>query len=136
MPIELSIEPFEKSIISLEQALDRHRQDTSDDLIRDACIQRFEFTYELAHKMLKRFLEATSPNPDEFDNKTFQDLIRSGSERGLLRNDWSLWKEYRRARATTSHTYDEEKARDVFAIVPDFLSEARFLRDRLREGLA
>ena len=136
MPIDLSIEPFEKAIASLEQALDRHGQDKNDDLIRDACIQRFEFTYELAHKMLKRFLEATSPNPDEFDNMTFQDLIRSGSERGLLRSDWSLWKEYRRARGTTSHTYDEEKAREVFAIVPDFLSEARFLRDRLREGLA
>lgn len=136
MPIDLSIEPFEKAIVSLEQALDRHGQDTSDDLIRDACIQRFEFTYELAHKMLKRFLEATSANPDEFDNMTFQDQIRLGNERGLLRSDWSLWKEYRRARGTTSHTYDEEKAREVFAIVPDFLSEARFLRDRLREGLA
>ena len=136
MPIDLSIEPFEKAITSLEVALDRHAQDSSDDLVRDACIQRFEFTYELAHKMLKRFLEATSANPDEFDNMTFQDLIRSGNERGLLRSDWSMWKEYRRARGTTSHTYDEEKAREVFAIVPDFLSEARFLRDRLREGLA
>ena len=136
MPIDLSIEPFEKAIISLGVALDRHAQDSSDDLVRDACIQRFEFTYELAYKMLKRFLEATSPNPDEFDNMTFQDLIRSGSERGLLRSDWSLWKEYRRARGTTSHTYNEDKAREVFAIVPDFLSEARFLRDRLREGLA
>jgi len=136
MPIELSIEPFEKAIVSLEQALDRHAQDTSDDLIRDACIQRFEFTYELAHKMLKRFLEATSANPDEFDTMTFQDLIRSGNERGLLRSDWSRWKDYRTARGTTSHTYDEAKAREVFAIVPDFLSEARVLRDRLREGLA
>jgi nucleotidyltransferase substrate binding protein (TIGR01987 family) len=136
MPIELSIEPFEKAIVSLEQALDRHALDTSDDLIRDACIQRFEFTYELAHKMLKRFLEATSANPDEFDTMTFQDLIRSGNERGLLRSDWSRWKDYRTARGTTSHTYDEAKAREVFAIVPDFLSEARFLRERLREGLA
>lgn len=136
MPVELSIEPFEKAIAALEIALDRHRQDVTDDLIRDACIQRFEFTYELAHKMLKRFLEATSANPDEFDSLTFQDLIRIGNERGLLRSDWSLWKEYRRARSVTSHTYDEAKAREVFAIVPDFLLEARFLRDRVQEGLA
>lgn len=136
MAIELSIEPFEKAIVTLEVALDRYRQDETDDLIRDACIQRFEFTYELAHKMLKRFLEATSPNPDEFDGQTFQDLIRMGNERGLLRSDWTLWKEYRRARGTTSHTYDEAKAREVFAVVPDFLLEARFLRDRLQEELA
>lgn len=136
MPIDLNIEPFEKAIASLEVALDRQAKDTSDDLVRDACIQRFEYTYELAHKMLKRFLEGTSANPDEFDNMAFQDLIRSGNERGLLRSDWSRWKEYRRARGTTSHTYDEEKAREVFSIVPDFLLEARFLRDRLRDGLA
>jgi nucleotidyltransferase substrate binding protein (TIGR01987 family) len=136
MAIDLTIEPFEKAIASLEVALERHGQDIADDLIRDACIQRFEYTYELAHKMLKRFLEATSANPDEYDGMTFQDLIRSGNERGLLRSDWSLWKEYRRARGVTSHTYDEGKAREVFAVIPDFLVEARFLRDRLREGLA
>lgn len=136
MSIDLSIEPFEKAISSLEAALERHAKDTRDDLVRDACIQRFEFTYELAHKMLKRYLEATSANPDEFDKLAFQDLIRSGNERGLLRSDWSMWKDYRTARGTTSHTYDEEKAREVFAIVPDFLLEARFLRDRLREALA
>lgn len=136
MAIDLNIEPLEKAIVSLEAALERHGQTSDDDIIRDACIQRFEFTYEIAHKMLKRFMEATSANPDEFDGMTFQDLIRSGNERGLLRSDWSLWKEYRRARGVTSHTYDEEKAREVFAIVPDFLLEARFLRDRLREGLA
>ena len=136
MAIDLNIEPLEKAVVSLEAGLERHGQATDDDMIRDACIQRFEFTYELAHKMLKRFMEATSPNPDEFDGMTFQDLIRSGNERGLLRSDWSLWKEYRRARGITSHTYDEEKAREVFAILPDFLLEARFLRDRLREGLA
>ena len=136
MPIDLNIEPLEKAIASLEAALERHGQNPDDDMIRDASIQRFEFTYELAHKMLKRFMEATSANPDEFDKMIFQNLIRAGNERDLLRSDWSEWKKYREARSTTSHTYDEAKAREVFAVVPDFLAEARFLRDRLREGLA
>lgn len=136
MSIDLNIEPLEKAILTLEVALGRHQLNTEDDVVRDACIQRFEFVYELSHKMLKRFLEATSANPEEFDNIKFQDLIRSGNERGLLRSDWSRWKDYRTARGTTSHTYDQTKAREVFAIVPEFLSEARFLRDRLREGLA
>ena len=30
-------------------------------------------------------------------------------------------------RNTRGHTYNEEKAEDVYAIVPDFLEEARFL---------
>lgn len=136
MATDLNIEPLEKAIASLEVALDRQGMAPDDDLIRDACIQRFEFTYELSHKMLKRFLEATSANPAEFDNMSFQDLIRNGSERGLLRSDWSKWKTFRAARAATSHTYDELKAREVFSIVPDFLLEARYLRDQLRGALA
>lgn len=135
MAIELSIEPLEKAIAALEVALERYAAEP-DDLIRDACIQRFEFTYELSHKMLKRFLEATSANPDEFDGLSFQDLIRTGTERGLLLGDWTVWRSYRSARGATSHTYDAEKAAQVFAVIPAFLEEARYLRDRLREGIA
>lgn len=136
MPIDLSIEPLEKALLSLEAALARQAENPLDDLIRDACIQRFEFTYELSHKMLKRFLEATSANPDEFDAMTFQDLIRTGNERSLLLSDWPVWKSYRSARAATSHTYDEQKAIEVLAMILPFVEEARFLRDRLREGIA
>ena len=135
MKLELDITPLDRAIASFEAALARQSQHTDDDLIRDGCIQRFEFTYELSHKMLKRFLEATSANPDDFDTMPFQDLIRTGAERGLLLSDWSRWKDFRKARSTTSHTYDEEKAREVFAVLPDFLAEARYLRDRLRGGL-
>ena len=136
MAIELDIQPLEKAIVSLESAHARHDQTPGDDIVRDACIQRFEFTYELSHKMLKRFLEATSANPADVDLMPFQDLIRTGSERGLLLSDWSRWKIYRTARSITSHIYDEKKAGEVFAIVPEFLREARHLRDRLRLGLS
>lgn len=136
MAIELDIKPLEKAIVSLATALARHDQTPGDDIVRDACIQRFEFTYELSHKMLKRFLEATSANPADVDLMPFQDLIRTGSERGLLLSDWSRWKIYRTARSITSHIYDEKKAGEVFAIVPEFLREARHLRDRLRLGLS
>lgn len=33
----------------------------------------------------------------------------------------------------TSHTYDGEKTRVVFERVPDFLREARYLRNQLRQ---
>lgn len=135
MPIDLDIGSLEKAIVSLQAAIARHDRTPGDDIVRDGCIQRFEFTYELSHKMLKRFLEATSANPEEVDRLSFQDLIRTGSERGLRLSDWSRWKVYRTARSTTSHTYDEAKAREVFSIVPEFLREAIHLRDRLRDEL-
>ena len=73
-------------------------------------IQCFKFTYEPSHKMLKRYLEETTANPEEFDLSTFQNLIRTGNEKKLLRSDWRRWKDYRQARTNSSHTYDVEKA--------------------------
>jgi nucleotidyltransferase substrate binding protein (TIGR01987 family) len=101
--------------------------------LRNSVIQCFEFTYELSHKMLKRYLEDTTANPEEFDLSTFQNLIRTGNEKKLLRSDWLRWKEYRHARSNSSHTYDQEKAAQVYAIAPDFLEEARHLYQQLIE---
>ena len=99
--------------------------------MRNSVIQCFEFTYELSWKMLKRYLEETEPDPSEIDVSTFQNLIRLGNERALLRSDWRQWKLYRQARTDSSHTYDAAKAEAVFAVAPDFLVEARHLLDAL-----
>jgi nucleotidyltransferase substrate binding protein (TIGR01987 family) len=94
---------------------------------RNSVIQCFEFTYELSHKMLKRYLEETAPSPEEIDLSTFQNLIRLGNEKGVLRSDWTQWRSYRQARTDSSHTYDEDKAESVFEMAPEFLEEARYL---------
>ena len=133
---KLDIEPFRRAIASLEAAMLRAEQTPTDDIVRDACIQRFEYTYELSHKMLKRFLQARSASPSQFDAMPFADLVRTGSDQGLLLSDWPRWKAYRDARSMTSHTYDEDKARRVFETIPAFLQDARFLRDRLDAALA
>jgi len=39
-------------------------------------IQRFEFTHELSHKMLRRYLKETAASPEEIDRIPFADLIR------------------------------------------------------------
>jgi len=95
--------------------------------LRNSVIQCFEFTYELSHKMLKRYLEETAASPEDIDVSTFQNLIRLGNEKGLLRSDWTKWRAYRQARTDSSHTYDVDKAEAVFEISPDFLDEARYL---------
>jgi nucleotidyltransferase substrate binding protein (TIGR01987 family) len=127
---------FEKAIQRLDEGYQRYQHDTTDTQIRDGLIQRFEFTYELSHKMLKRYLEYASPTPEQFDGMTFQDLIRSGNEQSLLLGEWPDWKRYRDMRGRSSHTYDERVALGVVDGIPEFLEEARFLCDRLREKLA
>jgi hypothetical protein len=132
----LNISLLEKAITRLQEGLERYHEDLTDSQIRDGLIQRFEFTYELVHKTLKRYLEYTASTPEAFDAMPFPDLIRSGNEQGLLKGDWAEWKQYRKMRGATSHTYNEEIALEVATIIPQFLQEAIFLRDVLRQRLA
>ena len=57
-----------------------------------------------------RYLEQVAANPVEFDQMSFQDLIRTANEQSLLQGDWADWKQYRDMRRRTSHTYDEAVA--------------------------
>jgi nucleotidyltransferase substrate binding protein (TIGR01987 family) len=127
----LDLTSLAKAIGQLEAGLTIFAKDDENALLRDGVNQRFEFTYELSHKMLKRFIEATSANPQEADSMTFQELIRVGSEQGLLISGWDKWRDFRKARGTTSHTYDEAKAIEVLSVIPDFLSEAKYLYEQI-----
>jgi len=136
MSNKLDLTQLNKAISRLREGLDRYQRDVTDIQIRDGLIQRFEFTYEISHKMLKRFLKTTSANPVEFDDMSFQDLIRTANVRGLLLSDWPQWKGYREMRSKTSHTYDEDVALEVVAEIPGFLEEAIYLHKRLHEQQA
>lgn len=130
--MKLELSSFEKALVSLDEALTEFDR-TQSQFVKDACIQRFEYTYELAHKLLKRQLEAMSANPSEIDQMSFPDVIRSGAERGLLANGWDEWRRFRDARNATSHAYNEKKANEVFVRIPAFRDEAAFLLARLQE---
>lgn len=130
---ELSVQPLVNAVARLQEGWLRYLQDTGDTQIRDGLIQRFEFTYEISHKILKRYLENTSADPTQFDLMSFQDLIRTANEQNLLLGDWADWKQYRDMRARTSHTYDEKTAVAVVQGIEKFLAEAQFLQRRLQE---
>ena len=127
---------FRNAVQRLGEGLVVPEADPSNDLLRDGVIQRFEYTYELSHKVLRRFLEQTEPAPEEVSLLSFPALIRLGSERGLLLNGWDVWTGYRKARGTTSHTYDSAKAAEVFAQVPSFLEDAKALLVAIERRLA
>ena len=133
MSDKLNLAPLENAVSRLTEGLARYEKDITDTQIRDGLIQRFEFSYEISHKMLKRHLEAVSPTPEQFDAMAFADLIRSANEQGLLLGDWSAWKIYREMRSKSSYTYDEEIAIEVVQSIPAFLEEARHLLKQLQE---
>ena len=93
---------------------------------RAAAIQAFEFTHELAFKMLKRQLEQMAADPAEIDKMAYMDLVRSGAEAGLIA-DVARFRDYREKRNITSHTYDQTKAEQIVAVLSDFRDDIRLL---------
>jgi len=134
--IALDLHSLVNAIDRLREGLARYQQDTTDTQIRDGLIQRFEFTYEVSHKMLKRYLEMASATLEQFESMPFADLIRTGNEQGLLLSDWPRWRQFREMRSKTSHTYDEAIALNVVAEIPAFWEEAVYLRDQLKARVA
>jgi nucleotidyltransferase substrate binding protein (TIGR01987 family) len=120
----------------LREGLARSEREPADEQIRDGLIQRFEFTYELSHKMLRRYLKDAAGSPDEIERMPFADLVRTANAQGLLRRDWPAWRRFREMRARTSHTYDAKVASQVVSAIPAFLEEAEHLYAELQRRLA
>jgi nucleotidyltransferase substrate binding protein (TIGR01987 family) len=134
--VELDITSLSNAVRRLREGLARYEREPADEQLRDGLIQRFEFTYELSHKTLRRYLKEIAASPDEIEQLAFADVIRTGNVQGLLRSDWPAWRRFREMRARTSHTYDAKVAGQVASTIPAFLEEAEYLYAELQRRLA
>ena len=130
---KLDITSFENTLKSLIDILVMYDKNPDDIVVRDATIQRFEYTYSLALKMLSRFINKESKEITH--TMTFNQLIRTANQFGLLKSNLEIWDDYRQKRNSTSHTYDEAIALEVMSIVPNFKDDAEFLLSKLKELL-
>jgi len=127
----LILTPFTKALKSLEIALKAPESDMS----RDSSIQRFEYTFELSIKMLRRYLELSADTTTSVDELAYRELIRIGAEKGCILHP-KAWFKYRDARNITSHAYDIKKAKKIYRALPAFAKDARTLHDALIERIA
>jgi nucleotidyltransferase substrate binding protein (TIGR01987 family) len=133
---KLDFSNLEKAITTLATAVSAYeaKKDSAmpdeRDLMRDGVIQRFEYTFELAWKTIKRYLEMYGL--ERVDKLTSRDLFRVGFEAGLI-GDASAWFEYLADRNQTSHIYDDVVAAEVYDSVKAFLIDVRFLLVQLKE---
>lgn len=105
---ELVRQQFERALVRLHEALDQNETD----FMRDALIQRFEFTYELGWKCMFYWLRAQKEKVPEVVRPVIQAAFRAE-----LIADADLWEKIKDYRDETSHTYDEKKAIAVAAFV-------------------
>lgn len=111
MPSErtlLQIKQFSSALHRLQEALSL----SEDTIVRDALIQRFEFTWEMAWRCLYRALRDMEIPVAEFQGPVLQAAHKAG-----LIADPDAWKTTKECRDLTVHTYYEEVAIKVAAYV-------------------
>ena len=107
-----NLKSLEKALLQLSDAL----EESESPIVRDACLQRFEFCYELLWKTLKVFLEDIHG-------------VRAVSPRQVFKEAFALsiideeltFVEMIESRNTLSHTYNEEQATKIYVKCADYL---------------
>ena len=136
--MKIDYSSLQSATAQLEKYIDLYNSDLAHkkpeirEAFRAAVIQAFEFTYELAIKMVRRQLAQIVANPGELRKISFADLMREAVDAGIIR-DAPAYKEYREARNKTSHTYNTSRAEKTVSIVDDFLNDTRFLLKELEK---
>ena len=105
---KLQYELFERALERLHEVVVLNESD----VVRDALIQRFEFTYEMAWKAAWRWLRAQG---EDLAEKAYE-VLPSAVQARLIPNI-ALWQDIRDYRNKTSHTYKEDLAIEVAAFV-------------------
>jgi nucleotidyltransferase substrate binding protein (TIGR01987 family) len=128
-PQEIHLAPLQRALVSLEAAFARP---PANDLERDGAIQRFEYTFELCWKFIRRYLLAmgrsevsASPRP----------LFRAALEEHLIQ-DVDPWFDLLEARNEVSHTYNQATAERVYEAAKSFPPLAAALLAELERRLA
>ncbi len=129
--MKLDLTALQDALRALDKSLGYLNSDLAKDMnlreqFRGACIQAFEFTYEMAYRMIKRQLEQIASEPAELDRMTFMQIIRAAAEAGLLA-DVARFRDYREKRNATSHTYNASKAEAILAVLPSFSADIHIL---------
>ncbi len=136
--MKLDYSSLEDAVAQLERSFDYLHGDLarSDSGLREqfraATIQAFEFTYELAVKMIQRQLAQIAANPDALREMDFADRMRDAADAGIVRDALSYIR-YRELRNKTSHTYDADRAEETVSVIDEFLRDVRFLLQELQK---
>ncbi len=136
--MKLDYSSLEGAVAQLQKSFDYLHSDLAQkdadlrEQFRAATIQAFEFSYELAVKMIRRQLALIVVNPDELREIDFADLMRDAADAGIVR-DAPSYMRYREMRNRTSHTYNADQAEETVAAMDDFLRDMRLLLKVLGE---
>ena len=105
------LEDYKQALVRLNEALSEDLSKGS--IVIDGTIQRFEFTFELAWKLIKAVLQYQG-----IEAATPRSAIKEGFRVGIIK-DGDGWIDILEDRNKTSHIYDEKEAKVIYNKIKD-----------------
>ena len=108
---------------------DRWVAEGNGDIVLDVAVKRFEFTYEMAWKALKRFLDYLG-----IDARAPRPVFKEAYAQGLLPNE-QVWLDMIEMRNLSSHVYDEQEIFQILSELERYLAAFDSLLKQLQQSL-
>lgn len=121
-----------QALKSSMETLKKNRTCDFADMLEDSCIKRFEYTLEIARKLMKRVLKKVYGKSEE--ELTVNNIFRFMQGYKFIPN-WENWRNYYEKRNNTAHEYNLEKSRKLIEIIPQFIEDTEILTNNLEEKL-
>ncbi len=102
---------YTKAFLHLESAIQLSKTRSLSDLECQGLIQGFEYTFELAWKTIKDYLEYM-----QVEVKFPRDVIKKGFQYDLI-DDGEIWIDMLEKRNLMAHAYDESKAKTAIELI-------------------
>lgn len=133
--MQIDISNLKSALQTLKSSMDvleRNRTCEFADMLEDSCIKRFEYTLEIARKLMKKVLKKIYGKSEE--ELTVNNTFRFMQGYKFIDN-WEDWRKYYEQRNNTAHEYDISKSRELLKLVPKFISDTEFLVKKLDENI-
>ena len=109
--IEHRQEAYHRVLERLQSAL--QKEPDADEIYLDATIHRFEFSFELAWKLMKAVLEY-----EGIEVSSPRSSIREGWKQGMIA-DAETWLDMQEKRNLSTHTYNESTALEIYHLIKE-----------------
>lgn len=120
------LDNFSNALKKLEEAFAQE----GNSLCLDGTIKRFEFSFEMAWKALKKFLlyEGT-------ECLSARDCIKKAYQLEFIKEE-DIWLNILKDRNSTSHIYDEKEAEEIYQRIKNvYFAEFKKLKEKLTEKI-
>ena len=121
-----------QTLKSSMETLEKNKTCDFADMLEDSCIKRFEYSLEIARKLMKRVLKNIYGKSEE--ELTVNNIFRFMQGYKFISN-WENWRTYYEKRNNTEHEYNLEKSRRLLELIPQFIKDTDIFINNLEEKL-